>query len=53
MIFFEWTGPKGTRRWKVKLSGYAPLELRTKFCCPDTAYEKKHALRADSPHVTL
>jgi hypothetical protein len=27
----------GTRKWKVKLSGYAPLELRTKFCCPDTA----------------
>ena len=26
----------GIRKWKLKLSGYAPLELRAKFRCPDT-----------------
>jgi hypothetical protein len=28
--------PSGTRKWKLKLSGYVHLELRTKFCCPDS-----------------
>ncbi len=35
----------GTRKWKVKLSGYAPLELRTKFCSPDTAFFRSFELR--------
>ena len=35
------------RKWTLKLSGYVPLDLRTKFCCPDTALGSVHTRNFD------
>jgi hypothetical protein len=34
--------PSGTRKWKLKLSAYVHLELRTKFGCPDSPSIQKY-----------